>query len=137
MKQQSDADLDRTSTLIAVAVVAFVFMVDVDQLLLRQQLSPALLGNLLHGQRELAGQPLPQRREVDVEVESGVVDAELVVELARRSREPVHVVRLVRLRRVLPESNDEALLIWDKCIRRTLCDDNDFDVRNNLSMMTT
>ena len=43
----------------------------------------------------------------------------------------------VRLRRVLPESNDEALLIWDKCIRRTLCDDNDFDVRNNLSMMTT
>jgi len=42
----------------------------------------------------------------------------------------------VRLRRVLPESNDEGLQIWDKCIRRTLCDDADFDVRNNLSIMT-
>jgi len=39
----------------------------------------------------------------------------------------------VRLRRVLPESNDEGLLIWDKCIRQTLCTDADFDQRNNLS----
>ena len=43
----------------------------------------------------------------------------------------------VRLRRVLPESNDEGLQIWDKCIRRMLCDDADFDLRNNVCIMTT
>ena len=42
----------------------------------------------------------------------------------------------LRLRRVLPASTEEAHLIWDKCIRRTLCDDNDFDRRNNLNMFT-
>lgn len=41
----------------------------------------------------------------------------------------------VRFCRVFFESNDEALLIWDKCIWCILCDDNDFDVCNNLSMM--
>jgi len=38
----------------------------------------------------------------------------------------------VRLRRVLPTSTDEGLLIWDKCIRHSLCDDADFDKRNGL-----
>jgi len=38
----------------------------------------------------------------------------------------------VRLKRVLPTSTEEGLLIWDKCIRQRLCDDADFDKRNGL-----
>ena len=41
------------------------------------------------------------------------------------------------LRRCFQNQTTRGLQIWDKCIRRMLCDDADFDLRNNVCIMTT